>query len=376
MLNTPNSSQNGIVYENGQEIHPEPALMFLPVASFWRRLFAWFLDYILVGIIGLVINAIVSSFPFGLGRYGYLAGVLFMTAYFGIMNSKVGGGQTIGKRVLKIAVRGKNNAPIEPVRSLIRSAVLAVPVLFDEWPLLMLQNSVTAWFLSVLIFGLGGAILYTMIFNWETRQGVHDLVVGTYVVHLAGNPTKSLPITSRKHYTIAGLWVGFVAIASLALILVGPSLLDLLLTNMSPRTLPYDCLSLRDDDSIVLFSNVTYTAYRSHDGGITWSKDPAIDREAALPCSSNWPVTVKTEPPIDFYYMEDLGIYQSLDDGETLTSVPVVLHQENVPQSIATSFDTLVVSIGGGEAWLRLPDGEWVHYKEKPRKLLLEPAAE
>ena len=231
MQNELDSPQESIVPENvieqtGQEISPEPIFTFPPIASFWRRFFAWFADVLILGVIGQIIGIIFSSFLFSIGPYGRPIGLLFIIPYFGIMNSKIGGGQTIGKRLLKIAVRNKNNEPIGLGRSIVRILLLFLPVLFNGWAIPILQNYVIAWFSALLVFGLGGAILYTMIFNRRARQGIHDLLLETYVVHLPGKPIESFPTTSRIHWIITSIWVGLVAIGTLAMVFISPSLIS------------------------------------------------------------------------------------------------------------------------------------------------------
>src|ERR671923_3070682 len=117
MLNTADTSQHSMVQESvveqtGQEINSEPVFTLPPIAGFWRRFLAWFIDSLLLGIIGQAIAVLFSSFFFSIGPYGRPIGLLFIIPYFGILNSKIGGGQTIGKRLMKIAVRNKNNEPI------------------------------------------------------------------------------------------------------------------------------------------------------------------------------------------------------------------------------------------------------------------------
>ena len=231
MLNNTNSQQESIVPEsvidqNAQEISPELIFTLPPIAGFWRRFFAWFIDSLLLGALGQVIGIVFSSFLFSIGPYGRPIGLLFIIPYFGIMNSKIGGGQTIGKRLMRIAVRNKNNEPIELGRSLIRISLLALPTLFNGWAIPIFQNYVIAWFLSLLVFGLGGAIFYTMIFNRKARQGIHDLLLGTYVLHLPGKPIESFPTTSRIHWIVTSTWVGFVAIGTLAMVFIAPSLIS------------------------------------------------------------------------------------------------------------------------------------------------------
>ncbi len=204
----------------------EPIFTFPPIAGFWRRFFAWFVDTLILGVIGQIIGIVFSSFFFSIGPYGRPIGLLFIIPYFGIMNSRIGGGQTLGKRWMKIAVRNKNNEPIELWRSIIRISLLALPALFNGWAIPIFQNYAVAWFVSLLVFGLGGVIFYTMVFNRKARQGIHDLLLGTYVVHLPGKPIESFPVTSRTHWIVASIWIGIVAIGTLAMVFIAPTILS------------------------------------------------------------------------------------------------------------------------------------------------------
>ena len=153
-----NSSQASTILENiPEQITSEPIFTFPPIAGFWRRFFAWFVDSIILGVIGQIIGIAFASFFFSIGPYGRPIGLLFIIPYFGIMNSKIGGGQTLGKRWLKIAVRNNNNEPIELWRSIIRISLLALPALFNSWAIPIFQNYFVAWLVSLLIFGLGGS---------------------------------------------------------------------------------------------------------------------------------------------------------------------------------------------------------------------------
>ena len=230
MQNELNSSQDNVVpegiVEQNEQVIPEPIFTFPPISGFWRRFVAWFVDVLILGIIGQIIGVAFSSFFFSLGPYGRLVGLLFTIPYFGIMNSQIGSGQTFGKRLMKIAVRNKDNKPIELWRSIIRISLLATPSLFNQWPIPVFQNPVMVWFLSLVIFGLGGAIFYTMAFNRKARQGIHDLILGTYVVHLSEKPIESFPTTSRIHWIVTSIWIGIVAIGTLVMTLITPSIVS------------------------------------------------------------------------------------------------------------------------------------------------------
>lgn len=182
------------------DIHTVP-----PIAGLGRRFAAWIIDSFLLGIVGQIIGWPLSSFWFEVGPYGRFVGLFLILLYFGLMNSKVGKGQTVGKELFGTAVRNDNNRPISIGRSLIRTAILALPFILNGWALPIFQNVVLMTLLSVVIFGIGGAIVYTMLFNRDARQGLHDLLCGTYVVYLGGDPILAFPQSRKIHKTIAGI---------------------------------------------------------------------------------------------------------------------------------------------------------------------------
>lgn len=202
----------------------EATFVFPPIAGFWRRFFAWIVDTLLLGLIGVVIGWLFAPLWYQIGPYGRLVGLPIIVIYFGLLNSRIGGGQTLGKRWLKIAVRDRQNRPISIGRSLLRIVILAAPVELNGWPLPIFEVPVLAWLLEIIVFGIGGAILYTMVFNRRTRQGLHDLLCGTYVVHLPGKPIESFPKTAPVHVVISGTIIGLAFIAATGLSLFGGAL--------------------------------------------------------------------------------------------------------------------------------------------------------
>ena len=103
---------------------------FPPIANFWRRIFALLLDYLIIGFAGFILSLPFAFLLFKIGPYGRLIGLFIILPYFGIMNSKICNGQTLGKRMLKIAVRNKNNRNISLQLSFARIAILLIPNIF------------------------------------------------------------------------------------------------------------------------------------------------------------------------------------------------------------------------------------------------------
>ncbi|MFB8924445.1 RDD family protein [Xanthomonas arboricola pv. juglandis] len=118
-----------------------------------------------------------------MGGYGRLVGFFVALTYFGVMNSVLCKGQTLGKRLLGVRVAGKDDALLALPQSLLRYSVLGVPFFlngaqFDRDVLLSPLQHV----LTLLIFGGTLSILYLYLFNRRGRRSLHDLAVGSSVV--------------------------------------------------------------------------------------------------------------------------------------------------------------------------------------------------
>jgi uncharacterized RDD family membrane protein YckC len=155
------------------------------ISGFWRRIGALFIDTLILGAVGLVLGLFLESFFVQIGAWGRLVGFSIALIYFGIMNSSITGGQTVGKKVLKLRVVDSKNAPISLGKSIIRYFILGIPFSLNG---AQFSNEAMLSFLmyplSLIIFGCLFSILYLYIFNRITRQSLHDLVVGTYVVNV------------------------------------------------------------------------------------------------------------------------------------------------------------------------------------------------
>lgn len=154
------------------------------ISGFWRRIGALFIDTLILGVVGLVLGLFLESLFIQMGGWGRLVGFSIALLYFGVMNSSIAGGQTIGKKAFKIRVVDSNNSPINLGRSILRYLILAIPFSLNG---AHFSNEAMLSFLiypiSLIIFGGILSILYLYIFNRVTRQSLHDLVVSSYVVN-------------------------------------------------------------------------------------------------------------------------------------------------------------------------------------------------
>lgn len=155
------------------------------ISGFWRRIGAFFIDSIFLGTVGFLLGAVLEDQFVEIGSWGRLFGFAIALAYFGVMNSRIMKGQTFGKMILNIRVVNADNEPIDIPRSFVRYSILGLPFFLNG---MLLTNeaiySLWSYPISFVVFGMGFSIAYLYLFNRVTRQSLHDLVVGTFVVNV------------------------------------------------------------------------------------------------------------------------------------------------------------------------------------------------
>ena len=187
----------------------EPSRLALsPIAGFWRRFAAFGVDSLLLGIFGQAVGWPFATFWFEIGPYGRVLGALIALLYFGLLESHLANGQTLGGLLLKVAVRDRHDRPIGVGRSMLRTLIWTLPLVMNGWELPVLATPVLSWLSIVVVFGLGGALLFTMVFNRRTRQGLHDMACDTYVVATTGERVASFPAPPRLQWIAPGAIVG------------------------------------------------------------------------------------------------------------------------------------------------------------------------
>lgn len=184
-----------------------------PFAGFWRRVGAIVIDVLLLGVIGAALGWLAFDALAALGSWGRVLGFVLAWPYFGLMNSRLAGGQTVGKRLLGLRTVGTDGALLSPPRAMLRGAVLAAPWflngsvtdpdLLQTLPLVML--------LSLIIFGVGLGSAYLLVFSRPGRRLVHDWAAGSVVVR-AQSPLGEPLVTP--------LWMGHRVVLGLLLLLV------------------------------------------------------------------------------------------------------------------------------------------------------------
>lgn len=177
------------------------------IGSLRCRFLAFVIDGILFTAVGAGIGAAYFDKLSQLGLWGRLVGFCIALPYFAVLESRIGGGQTIGKRWLKLIVVDKSGNTISFRKAIARYVIFAIPSYLNQ---IALPLTRTPWFVSfiifVIVFGVGGSTLYLLTFNRDTRQGLHDLAVGAYVI----NADDSGPVETRTISRINRATVGLI----------------------------------------------------------------------------------------------------------------------------------------------------------------------
>jgi uncharacterized RDD family membrane protein YckC len=185
------------------------------ICGFWSRILALLIDLIILRLAGVIIGALLGGVFIVLGNNARLVGLAVITMYFGVTQSCLGGGQSLGQRIMGIRVVDAEGRLISSERAAMRAVILFTPLLLNK--LVLPITSVTGMTLGLVSFIIGGGLIYFYIFNFATRQSLHDLVLGTFVVRADSNGAVAPRRTSRVHYYVFGAVVILALLATIPL---------------------------------------------------------------------------------------------------------------------------------------------------------------
>ncbi|HID52495.1 MAG TPA: RDD family protein [Anaerolineae bacterium] len=260
---------------------------YYAIAGFWRRFFAFVVDGIIISIPLLIIGFGFRNIAFRMGPYGRILGAVIIIAYWTVFHSEYGEGQTLGKRLLKITVIDKNNQYLSLKKSFVRAVALELIFLLNGWSLPLFQNPIIGIVVTMIV--LVGVLLlfYGLVFNRKTRQGPHDLLVGSYVINSLPVVTNAVPPPLPKIHRrfIIGLAViaVLVSLAALAVPSLVPALNVVDKSEWNEIQDLYQTLSQRDDAFLVGVNRVNRTFF----GGGGTLRDLNIQVWLKTPCSQN-----------------------------------------------------------------------------------------
>ena len=185
-------------------------------APLWRRVTAFAFDLVLIELTMRFLSRLLPAWTGVAGEHARLSTWLVAIAYFAFLDSRLEGGQSIGKRLLDIVVVRPDSSMLSPPEALLRATVATAPI-FLNGHLLSGDSLMVQALLHLTVFGVPLATLYLLALSNDTRQVLlHDLAVGTLVlrdedrrVHAQLPPPGRL---SRGH----AIAVGAILLASLA----------------------------------------------------------------------------------------------------------------------------------------------------------------
>lgn len=281
------------------------------IGPLWRRILAFLIDSVAVGLIGAFLGYFFFDLLMELGPAGRLVGYVVGLFYFAIPESSFGNGQSLGKRLLLLRVINKRGELLSIERSLIRYTAFAIPWLLSGLIVPISRTpSALVLLLDVTVLGLGGASLYLMAFNRNTRQGIHDLVVGSYLAEAGKEGPESAQPIWKLHW--------FVAATLVLLAAAGGKMLQKLLHQGSMRQLSADARQVELLPGVQMASifRVATHDYRSKSVSLLVQVRCTIsnsDQEALANQIADSIVT--TDPTIDQYSMLRIVLVRGYDIG-------------------------------------------------------------
>ena len=174
-------------------------------SKFWNRVGAYLIDILILGLTGFILGLFFKDIFVQLGTQALLVGFIISLVYFGIGNSKICNGQTLGKKAMKIKVVDKNLELISLQKSILRTLIYIVPYFFLNYGLNG-SNQFSTLFIAKGIILLSFLIVLPVhfIINSSTRQAIHDLILKSYVIELSSYPGQQLQKSKLSSLVYSG----------------------------------------------------------------------------------------------------------------------------------------------------------------------------
>lgn len=211
------------------------------IAGFWRRTGAFLIDALVIGLVGFLLGLLLGDQFEAMGVWGRAVGFFIALGYFGLMESRLFQGRTFGKAALDIKVVTSTGESLGVGKALVRSAVFFIPYFLNNANLgAGYTNFALPAIQGLLVFGLGGAIVYLYVFNRRTRQSVHDLIAGAVVVRSnAAAAPQLLPVWRGHLAAIAALCVLVIGVVAYGFSMFGKTRFQpLILVQQNVSRLP------------------------------------------------------------------------------------------------------------------------------------------
>jgi len=157
------------------------------VIGFWLRFLTDIIDAIILGIFGYVLSTPLSGIFNVLGENGLWIGLVVTFLYTGILQSKIGKGQSIAKRIFNIEVIGMNGEYLSLWKSFLRYIVIAL-IFYNSWIgtgltslMPFLNNGFFNTLYMIVIIALFFGVLLLVPLH-PLKRGIHDIIAGSVVI--------------------------------------------------------------------------------------------------------------------------------------------------------------------------------------------------
>lgn len=157
------------------------------VVGFWLRLLSDIIDALILGAFGFLLTIPFRSYFFKLGENGLFLGLLITFLYTGLLQSHIGNGQSLAKKLLNIQVLNFDGTYQSLPKSFFRYSIIAL-IFYNSWILTalssilpFLNNSIlqSLYVYFIVFLFLGVTILVAI---HPLKRGVHDLIANSIVV--------------------------------------------------------------------------------------------------------------------------------------------------------------------------------------------------
>ena len=160
------------------------------LASFWRRIFAFLIDFIIIWTVSMAISFIFRDTFILMGENLWYFGFLIFGLYCTIENGSIGKGRTLGKKILKIQVMECSGKFLKIHQAFLRYFVLSLAIFYSGMS--ASAYSISGNFAAVTLFNILAVFvllgtLGILAFN-KNRRGLHDYITNSIVV---ATPTSS-----------------------------------------------------------------------------------------------------------------------------------------------------------------------------------------
>ncbi|TVQ91822.1 MAG: RDD family protein [Bacteroidetes bacterium] len=173
-------------------------------SNFWTRLLAFVIDKFILGVGGGILGLVFRDFFAQLAQHGVLVGFFISWVYFGLLNSKLTGGQTPGKMALNIRVTDADGNPVQPGKSFLRALVYIFPLYLLNYSFGIPEGSVFNVIWTVLVGSLLFMIPIHMLLNKPVYQAIHDIMSGTFVIRTEAYQRQEYLTSPLRRIWIAG----------------------------------------------------------------------------------------------------------------------------------------------------------------------------